>query len=378
MRDLILGRPIRDVDLVVEGDAARLARRLAQRLRGEVRVHPRFGTATVLPAEGGALDVAATRRETYARPGALPDVRTGAPIEEDLARRDFTINAVALELRPRSALIDPYGGAEDLRRGRIRELHAKSFLDDPTRIFRAVRYANRLGFRIAPAARRRIREALAAGALDRISADRLRRELALLLEEPRPAGAVRLLDALGISRAIHPALDRRTGASRRLRRAEERARPAPPRAGWLALLLAWLGPASSGEASGVASRLGLSGDPGRRLTGWPGVVAGLPPGIARLSPSEARRAASRLGPDELVALAAFLPGRDANALRAAAEPAPEAGLSIRGRDLLAAGVPPGPAVGRALERTRAALEDGRIGPAEQLEFALRSAREGAR
>ena len=378
MRDLILGRPIRDVDLVVEGDATRLARRLAERLRAEVRVHERFGTATVLPPEGGALDLAATRREAYARPGALPDVRLGVPVEEDLARRDFTINAIALELGPTRTRIDPFEGTADLRRGRIRELHARSFLDDPTRIFRAVRYAHRLGFRIAPATRRRIREALAAGALDRISADRLRRELALLLAEPRPSGAVRRLDALGVSRAIHPALERRPGASRRLRRAEGLATASPRGAGWLAFLLAWLGPTTAGEAAGVAARLGLSGDSGRRVSGWPGVLAALPRGIARRPPSEIRLVASRLSPDEVLALAALLPRRDAEALREGAAPISGARLSIGGRDLLAAGVPPGPAVGRALQRTRAALEDGRIAAGDQLEFALRAAREAER
>ncbi|MGE5413165.1 MAG: hypothetical protein ACM3NW_03250, partial [Syntrophomonadaceae bacterium] len=359
------------------GDAARLARRLADRLDGEARVHERFGTATVR-WPGGTLDVAATRRESYERSGALPVVRTGVSVAEDLARRDFTINAIALELGPGRRRHDPFGGLGDLRRGVVRELHPASFLEDPTRIFRAARYAHRLRFRIAPLTRRRIREALAGGALDRISADRLRREIVLLLEEARPAEAVRRLDVLGVSRAVAPALERRTGASARLRRLERLGSSSGRATGWFGLLLAWLGPASADEAASVAMRLGLAGDLARRLSGWPALVAAFPRDLARLPLSERRRAAARLGPEEILALAVLLPPRDAAALVAAAAPEPAPLLSIGGRDLVAAGVAPGPAVGRALERTRAALEDGRIGAADQLAFALRAAREDSR
>ena len=192
VRDLLLRRPVRDLDLVLEGDASQFAAALASRLAAKaVVVHARFGTATLELPDGVRLDVAATRRESYAYPGALPTVSLGASLEEDLARRDFTIHAIALELSSRRrSLRDPFGGRADLARRRLRFLHPASPTDDPTRAFRAVRYANRLGFSLAPEARREVAAALAIGAFDAVSGDRLRRELELLLAEPRRAQAV--------------------------------------------------------------------------------------------------------------------------------------------------------------------------------------------
>jgi tRNA nucleotidyltransferase (CCA-adding enzyme) len=315
VRDLLLGRSVRDVDLVVEGDAIAFARRLADRLGATRREHGRFATATLELAEGRRLDVAATRRERYARSGALPDVATGVPIEEDLSRRDFSINAMALALAKPPRLLDPLGGRDDLRRGIVRVLHDRSFADDPTRIFRAIRYATRLGFRLAPTTRRALGEAVADGALERISADRLRREIRLILEEPDRARAVDRMRRLGVAVAVRPILAR-PGAVARLRRAEKSA-------DWLCYLRAWMGDAADVDIDGVASRLGLSRADRRRL-----------------------RAAGR-GPEE---------------------------LSVRGADLVAAGVPSGPVIGRALARTRAALEQGRLDPRDALAFALRTAR----
>src|SRR5262249_48347946 len=178
----------------------------------------RFATATLELEDGRRLDVAATRRERYGRSGALPDVTPGVPIEEDLARRDFSIGAMALTIVRRPRLLDPLGGRDDLRRGLVRILHARSFVDDPTRVFRAVPYAARLGFRLEPSTRRALVAAVAGGALDRISADRLRREIRLILEEPEHGRAIASLQRLGVAAAVHPILAR-PGASRRLRRA---------------------------------------------------------------------------------------------------------------------------------------------------------------
>ena len=150
VRDLLLERPATDLDLVVEGDALELVRALALDQGGEAVVHPRFGTATY---RNGTLrfDLATARTETYSRPGVLPDVRPG-PIEEDLARRDFTVNAMALRLSPPDAgtLLDRFGSRQDVEEGLIRVLHDGSFVDDPTRIMRAIRYEQRLGFQIEP------------------------------------------------------------------------------------------------------------------------------------------------------------------------------------------------------------------------------------
>ena len=148
MRDLLLGRPVVDLDLSVEGDVADFATRLAGTLSAKRKVHARFATATLTLPSGERLDISGARHEHYEWPGALPRVRPGASIEEDLVRRDFTINALALEVAPGRRLVDPFGGRRDLEAGAIRFLHPGSAIDDPTRAYRAVRYANRLGFRI--------------------------------------------------------------------------------------------------------------------------------------------------------------------------------------------------------------------------------------
>jgi len=150
VRDLLLRRPPRfDVDLAVVGDGAAYAEQLAARLNGHVTTHDRFGTATVHYGSDAHVDVASARTETYAAPGALPDVAPAASIEADLARRDFTVNAIAVSL-PDGAVVDPHRGIEHLRDRLVRVLHEQSFVDDPTRIFRAARYEARLGFRMDP------------------------------------------------------------------------------------------------------------------------------------------------------------------------------------------------------------------------------------
>ncbi len=160
MRDLLLGRDPIDIDLVVVGDAAAAARTLAERLGGDATEHERFGTATVAAPGLPAINVVRARRESYAQPGALPDVEPGT-LEEDLARRDFTVNALALALDGRITAVPD--GLEDLDEGLIRVLHEASFRDDPTRLLRAVRYATRLGFALERHTEALAREAAAAG-----------------------------------------------------------------------------------------------------------------------------------------------------------------------------------------------------------------------
>jgi tRNA nucleotidyltransferase (CCA-adding enzyme) len=372
VRDLLLGRKVVDVDLVVADDAPALARRLARDLGGRAKVHGRFGTATVELPDGARLDVATARAEAYERPGALPLVRPGS-IADDLARRDFTVNAMAAEIGRAGtlALLDPFGGREDLRRGVIRALHPESFSDDPTRAFRAVRYANRLGFRIEPRTRARIREAASRGALDTISADRLRREVALLLAEPGRAAAARELGRLGLSRAIHPSLRHDAAAARRLRAAERLANDHPD-AGWLVYLLSWMGPVSEPAARAIAARLNLPRGARDRVASWPSTVRRLDK-ASRGRPAPLVELVSRLDLDTVLAAAATAPAR-ARRVILAARAATGLRLSIGGADLIAAGVPPGPAVGRALARTRAARREGAIPAEQELAFALEAAR----
>jgi tRNA nucleotidyltransferase (CCA-adding enzyme) len=362
VRDLLLRRQIRDVDLVVEGDGLRFARRLARRLSSSVREHARFGTASLQLPGGGGLDVATARTETYRRPGALPEVRPGS-IREDLGRRDFTINAMALCLAPGPArLLDPHGGRADLDRGVVRMLHAASPRDDPTRSFRAVLYANRLGFRIEPRTRRWIAEAARDGAVDRISGDRLRRELQRLLSEPGRPAAVSQLASLRLAGSVHPGLASGRGARGRLARAERLAGEAASGASWLAYLLVWCSELTTEEAAELCERLNLPKGEAHALKRWPG----LRDRFAR----NAQPPRGGLSADESLAIASTLrPGPGRKGLREAA---------IRGRDLVDAGVPPGPAIGRALAATRSARRLGHIGPGEELAFALVAAREAGR
>ncbi|MDN5326676.1 MAG: hypothetical protein PWP41_1372 [Moorella sp. (in: firmicutes)] len=197
IRDLLLGRPDVDLDLVVEGNGLLLARELARQLGGRLVYHERFLTATIYWA-GERVDVVTARQEYYPRPGALPEV-DAATLAEDLARRDFSINAMALPLTAREMgeLRDPFNGRADLAAGKIRVLHQASFRDDPTRILRGVRLGTRLHFQLAGETRELAREALAAGYLELVSPRRFWQEFILLLKEPRPVAAWEALLALG-------------------------------------------------------------------------------------------------------------------------------------------------------------------------------------
>lgn len=198
VRDLVLGVRPRELDAIVRADVESCARELAARLGGDVTIHERFGTALVSAAEA-SVDLATVRSESYAQPGALPSVAQGTP-EQDLRRRDFTVNAIALGLAGSRAgeLRAADHALEDLRDRRLRVLHDRSFLDDPTRILRMVRYAIRLGFSIDPHTDELAAEALAAGALKTVSGPRLGAELRLAIAEPRAVAVLGELDRRGV------------------------------------------------------------------------------------------------------------------------------------------------------------------------------------
>jgi len=212
-RDLLLNRLARDLDLVVEGDALPLARALSRMHGGRVATHPAFHTATwTLPprlapdaSTPDTIDLISARSETYKHPAALPAVTLGN-ISDDLLRRDFTINAMAIRLDAQrfGGLVDPFGGRDDLKQKTIRVLHPRSFVDDPTRVFRAARYAGRLGFHLAEETRSLIPAALRH--LNKLSAERLRHELDLILAEEQPAPMLESLAGLGAFSAVEPAL----------------------------------------------------------------------------------------------------------------------------------------------------------------------------
>jgi tRNA nucleotidyltransferase (CCA-adding enzyme) len=372
VRDLLLRRPVFDVDLAVEGDGIAFGRLLARRLRANALPHARFGTVALEFGDGSRLDVASTRAETYDAHGALPRV-SAAPLDRDLARRDFTINAMALRIAPRrlTVLVDPFGGARDLARKTIRMLHEASPRDDPTRALRAARYANRLRFRIDPRTRRWIAAAARIGAFDAVSGDRIRRELRLLFLEPGRARAVRLLGSLGIARAIDPALRHDAPIVESLRRAEETARRHPGMTTWLLFLFVWSGSLDAGERERLSRRLSLAGEEEKRFRSFSSLLGDLRTDPSRAAPSNLFARGSC--PDEIAAAAALLGGslgrRLDRALRLSSKR-----LAIGGRDLIAAGVSAGPRIGHALRVTLSARRDGKISRREELAFAVRAAR----
>jgi len=210
VRDLLLGQPGLDFDLVIEGDAIGLARAMASRHGGKVTVHTRFRTAQWFPPPENGLpefvDLISARSESYKLPGALPTVTPGT-LTDDLQRRDFSINTLALRLDGEhfGELRDDLGGLEDLQAGLIRVLHPASFADDPTRMFRVIRYEQRYGFQITAETLMLIPDACPH--INRLSAERVRHELDLILEEETAASILKRLAELGILAAVHPALE---------------------------------------------------------------------------------------------------------------------------------------------------------------------------
>jgi tRNA nucleotidyltransferase (CCA-adding enzyme) len=199
VRDLLLGLQTIDVDIVIEGQGIHFARSLADRLHAKVRCHERFGTATLTLSDRLRVDIATARTESYERPAALPRVSPGS-IRDDMVRRDFTINTLAASLMPGEfgRVLDDFGGVRDLRERHIRALHERSFIDDPTRIFRAVRFEKRLDFRIVRSTEQWIVDALSRSLLEDLEDYRIATELRLVLEEPDPAGPLRRLPEFGI------------------------------------------------------------------------------------------------------------------------------------------------------------------------------------
>ncbi len=235
VRDLLLDKTNLDIDLVVEGDAIALARELSDDETGKITVHKRFNTAKIV-WHGWSIDLASARKESYAQPGALPMVKPGS-LSDDLRRRDFTINAMAIGLNPKGygRLIDPYGGQKDLGGRMIRFLHQKSFIDDSTRIWRGLRYEQRLDFQLEPETLRLLKRDIPM--LDTISGDRIRYELECILKEEFPEKVFRRASELGVLAKLEPALKGNGWLAEKFRQAREASSPSRPPVGlYLALL----------------------------------------------------------------------------------------------------------------------------------------------
>ena len=206
VRDMLLGRENLDLDVVIEGDGVAFAEQAALALGARVRVHRRFGTAVLVLPDGRHIDVASARTEYYARPAALPTVERSS-LRQDLGRRDFSINAMAACIDPDcdGAIADPFGGVKDLDAGRIRVLHTLSFVEDPTRVYRAARFERRYGFAMDASTERLARDAVAMGLLEEVSGARLREELLTILAEDPAAPSIERLVELGALGALLPA-----------------------------------------------------------------------------------------------------------------------------------------------------------------------------
>ncbi len=201
VRDLILGVKNFDLDITVQGSGILFADRLARRLKSGLNIHERFGTATLILKNGAKIDISTTRKERYPSCAALPIVTSGS-LNEDLMRRDFTINAMVLRIAhgKKQQLVDPFGGKDDLAKKRIRVLHDLSFQDDPTRILRAIRFEQRYNFKIEHKTLKLLKEAVSLGLLSKTNAHRLRDDFILMLKENNPAKQIkRLMRLAGLS-----------------------------------------------------------------------------------------------------------------------------------------------------------------------------------
>jgi tRNA nucleotidyltransferase (CCA-adding enzyme) len=381
VRDLLLKRENRDLDVVVEGDACALATTFASRRSARLRVHEAFQTATLFFDDGLRIDLASARTEHYRRPAALPEVAPGG-LRQDLFRRDFTINALALRLTPPGfgRLADYFGGRKDLREGKIRVLHGLSFIEDPTRALRAVRFAVRLDFEIARETTHLIRVARREKVFDRLSPVRLRREVEEIFSEKRVVRAVELMKGLGLLSVLHPSIDPSRRTLSRLERAEEAL-------GWYRLLyrdevlLSWsvtlgvlvdeLSPAARTE---LIDRL----RPGRAAKRLLNEAAERVRRIATMLAKRARPAstvheACRGEPTEVLLLVMALTGREETrkAVSDYLSHLRDVKADIDGADLLRAGVRQGPRVAAGLDAALRAKLDGKAcGREEQLAEAL--------
>jgi tRNA nucleotidyltransferase (CCA-adding enzyme) len=361
VRDIVLGEPSFDVDIVVEGDAIALARALAEALGGRVRTHDKFGTAVVLYGDKQWVDVATARTESYAQPAALPSVEH-ASLQEDLFRRDFTINAMAVSLKGEDLghLVDPFEGKSDLEAGRLRVLHEGSFVDDPTRIFRAIRYENRHGFRMDEDTVSLARAAIGQGLVGRLSGARLREELTALLDEGGVDHSIERLGELGLAKAVHPRLTADDESARlveRLRDLDDRYHlEVPP---WRLGLAALARELSAEELSGLLARLKVRKRDAQHIaaavTLGPGIADRL--GEGSMSPADVVALAEPHAPDApLFALALT----DRPQLHEYFERLGGIRLEINGTDVARLGLAESPRVGEILVELRRRKLNGEL------------------
>ena len=358
VRDLLLGRTNLDLDLVVEGNAIELAQQLAKINQGKITTYPQFNTAK-LQWSKWSVDIATARSETYTKPGALPRVKPSS-IESDLSRRDFTINTLAIYLSPSryGELIDLYGGRNDLEYKLVRILHEKSFIDDATRIWRGLRYEQRLNFQLEPTTLKLLKRDIPM--LDTISGDRIRYELECILQEDFPEKVLRRADELGVLPKLSPALKGNGWLTKKFEQVRQISSPNPPPVGLYLAILVY--PLTNEETEPLISFLRLPKSLAQTLRDTISLKAKLPAlANPKLSPSSIYRllhgyslqavTANSLACDSPLArqhIQLFL-----DKLRYV-KPA------LTGDDLQKMGIAPGPRMKEILQRLHQARLDGKV------------------
>lgn len=374
VRDLMLNREALDLDISIEGDAIALAREVAASTGARLKKTTEFGTATITtnvaarlqaatqsrhttqtpPQAVFRLDLTTARAETYTKPGALPKVRPST-IDDDLLRRDFTINAIAVELTGPAPgkVLDPTGGVADLHAGLVHVLHDRSFQDDATRVIRAVRYATRFDFRIEESTLDLIARDLAY--LEKISGTRLRQEMARVFAEKHPGRAIAQLRDLGVLHAIHPALDpadRQIAAFQSIRGAD----PTTTAIAW-ALLAS---NANESDIPHLIRRLALTRKQSETVRAMP-ALRDLTSRLTQTTrPSELARRLSPLPEPALLAYSLTAEPNVAQHIRDYLDRTRTVRPILRGDDIVDLGVPRGPEVAGVLAHLRAARLDGEV------------------
>ncbi|MCX6035792.1 MAG: hypothetical protein NTV38_12585 [Chloroflexi bacterium] len=364
VRDLLLGHPGLDFDLVVEGDALGLARAVAAKHGGKVTVHTRFKTAQWFPPPATDIhefvDFISTRSETYAHPGALPKVFQGT-LTDDLCRRDFTINTLALRLDGDhfGELRDDLGGLEDLQAGLVRVLHPLSFVDDPTRLFRVIRYEQRYRFQVTPKTLALIPDARLL--INRLSAERVRHELDLVLEEENAASMLKRLAELGILAAVHPALEWNTTTQKRFANGLAAAQileqpPSRRRLGWTL----WLMDVPLPSLESIEKRLHFESGLRELLLAASALFADVNSLVGK-KPSRCVAVLDEIPPKAVQAVSLALPaGQARQELHEYLETWRHVRPKTNGHDLKKRGLPPGPAYKSILRRLGEAWLDGEV------------------
>jgi len=370
VRDLLLGQANLDLDLVVEGNAIELAQRLKEINRGKITTHPRFNTAK-LQWDRWSADLATARAETYDKPGALPSVMPSS-IDNDLSRRDFTINAMAIHLNPGDygKLVDPYGGRNDLKNRIIRVLHEKSFIDDATRIWRGLRYEQRLDFHLERKTLRLLKRDI--NMLDTISRDRIRYEIECILQERYPEKVLRRAEELGVLAKLHPALKGNGWLAEKFDQARRLTSPQPPEIELYLALLAYS--LTSGEAESLISRLNLPKSLAQTVRDAITLKSKLKlVAIPGLSPSSIYRFLDGYSSQALVAnsLATESPAASQN-IRLFLSRLKHIETSLTGKDLIKMGIAQGPQIREILEMLHEARLNGKVTTRQDEEELVRS------